>query len=61
MGVIFEKDYAVCRAAIIPHSLVLSNARFSAHSRGWIFQLNDDTWAWKGVKDVTDQLRAVTL
>ncbi|MDP6642645.1 MAG: hypothetical protein QGF16_01050, partial [Rhodospirillales bacterium] len=60
-GVIFNEDYSVFRAAIIPHSTVLPNSRFNAHSNGWVFLLNDATWDWDGVKDVTDQLRAVKL
>jgi hypothetical protein len=60
-GVLFEPDYSVRRAAIIPHDLVLQNSTYAKHTNAWKFHLRDTAWEWPGVRDVTDQLRAVTL
>jgi len=60
-GVVFREDYKVFRAAIVPHELVLANATFRSHTRGWVFTLNDTVWDWNGVEDVTAQLQAVKL
>lgn len=58
-AVIFTSDYSVHRAAIIPHALVLSDARYREHTNSWKFMLRDAVWSWPDVQDATDQLRAV--
>jgi hypothetical protein len=57
-GLIFEEDFAVHRAALIPISLISARARKSTHVNGWLFNLDDGVWALEGVKDVTAQLRS---
>ena len=34
-GVLFEPDYTVRRAAIIPHGLVLKNSAYTKHTNAW--------------------------
>ena len=58
-GVIFLEDYRVARAALVPFELVQAHVRRSDHTNSALFYLRDDVWAWDGVEDVTDQLRAV--
>ena len=59
-GVLFNKDFSVYRAAIIPHSVVLANAKYGAHTNSWRFFLRDGLWETAEVVDVTKQLREVS-
>jgi hypothetical protein len=57
-GVLFNEDYSVFRAAIVPHELLVApRVRFSSHVNAHLFRLHDDVWKLRGVEDVTDQLR----
>jgi hypothetical protein len=55
-GVLFNKDYSVMRAAIIPYNVI--QARFSKHTNSSIFFLEDRIWNLPGVRDVTLELRS---
>jgi hypothetical protein len=57
-GVLFNKDYSIMRAAIIPHDIVKSRARFQEHTNSWTFFLDDSIWNLPGVRDVTQHLRS---
>jgi len=57
-GILFNEDYSVKRAAIVPHTLVLANATFVEYTKSWKFYLRDAVWTWPQVEDVTDNLRA---
>jgi hypothetical protein len=41
VGVIYEADFSIRYAAIVPHRLIAPNARFSAHSNGHFFNLTE--------------------
>jgi hypothetical protein len=56
-AVLFEKDYKVGKAAMIPHETVVSLARFQQHTNSWVFYLDDAVWQLPGIGDVTQQLR----
>jgi hypothetical protein len=60
-GVLFDEDYSVQRAALIPHSVAMSHATFVERTNSHKFMLRDDIWKADGVRDVTQQLRAVTF
>lgn len=60
-GVIFNEDYSIYRAALVPHQYVLENSRYSSHANGWLFQLKDEVWLDPSVRDVTGSLHAVQL
>lgn len=57
-GILFNADYSIYRAVIIPHEIIEPRSRFSTHTNGWIFRLEDDVWSVPTAKDVTPQLRA---
>ena len=58
-GILFNTDYTVMRAAIVPHARLLEpRSRFSKHANGWLFKLHDDVWELPGVRDVTNEFRA---
>jgi hypothetical protein len=62
-GVLFNGDYSVKRAVLIPHAVVLKLATPDEHVNGHRFLLRDDVWndKWKaeGVRDVTAKLQSV--
>lgn len=60
-GVLFNEDYSVARAALVPHKLVLANATFVPHTNSWKFILRDEVWTWPAVQDVTLDLQSVDL
>ena len=60
-GVVFNEDYSVHRAAIIPYDVVETRATFIAHTNSHKFILHEDVWKASGVEEVTDRLRAVLL
>lgn len=55
--VLFEADFLVHRAALIPIALVKARVRRSAHTNSDVFHLRDDIWSQPGVIDVTAQLQ----
>lgn len=58
-GVLLDASFAVARAALIPPDVVREHARFTQHTNSHRFLLRDDIWNAAGVRDVTDELRAV--
>jgi hypothetical protein len=57
-GVLFNADYSVRRAAIVPHALLEPRCRFSKHANGWLFKLEEGVWLLPDVRDVTNELKA---
>lgn len=55
-AVLFDANFKVLRAIIIPHSLVASRARRREHTNSWLFMLDDRVWLAPGVRDVTAEL-----
>jgi hypothetical protein len=58
-GVLFNEDYTVMRAALIPHAVALERAAFVERTNSHKFLLRDDVWNASGVRDVTAEMRAV--
>lgn len=52
-GILFDRDFAVIRAALIPIGIVRARAKRSNHTNSWKFILTDDVWNEPGVLDVT--------
>ncbi|HEX5425221.1 MAG TPA: hypothetical protein VFW94_16860 [Candidatus Acidoferrales bacterium] len=59
--VLFNEDYTVQRAALIPYSIAIDLAKFVQHTNSHKFMLRDDVWSADGVKDVTKELQLVTF
>jgi hypothetical protein len=57
-GVLFQPDYSVLKAAIIPHEQVVSRSRYTDHTKSWTFFLDDQLWSVPGVRDVTKEIAA---
>jgi hypothetical protein len=60
-GVLFNADYSIYRAVIVPHSIIEPRCRFSKHANGWLFKLEDGVWAIPEARDVTDELKAAAV
>lgn len=56
-GILFDENFAVMRAALIPLADVKERSTHVAHTNSWRFLLRDEIWDRPGVKDVTDAIR----
>ena len=56
-GVLFDKDYRVQRAALIPHLVVSDLAKRVERTNSWRFLLREAVWSIASVRDVTVELR----
>ncbi len=56
-GVLFEDDYKVLRAALIPWAVVNHHSTYQDHTNSYIFQLRDEVWQLDGVRDMTDRIK----
>lgn len=55
-GIVFDENFKVLRAAIIPANIVKECSRFTAHTNSYRFYIRDSVWGQEGVKDVTSLL-----
>jgi hypothetical protein len=60
-GVLFNEDYTVLRAALIPHVVAVARSTFVERTNSYKFLLHDDVWNAPGVRDVTKELGAISL
>lgn len=60
-GVLFNEDFTVMRAALIPHATALKRSTYVAHTNSHRFLLRDSIWEADGVRDVTINLRDVAF
>jgi hypothetical protein len=61
-GVLFNEDYSVYRALIIPHAVIVSlksHLTYQKHTRSHLFHLVESIWEIPGVRDVTAKLQSV--
>ncbi|XHC09066.1 hypothetical protein ABWH98_16115 [Labrenzia sp. ac12] len=57
-GVIFDDDFRVVRAALLPRGVVEEQSTYVAHTNSHKFILRDDLWDVPGVRDVTTEVAA---
>jgi hypothetical protein len=63
-GVLFNEDYSIFKAALIPHAVLQSlnkernHISFQKHTNSHVFLLVDDIWKIPYVEDVTDKLQS---
>jgi len=60
-GVLFNENYEIVKAALIPCAVVVERATFVANTNSHKFLLRDDVWQASGVRDVTVELRRVIV
>lgn len=56
-GVLFDDDFRVMQAALVPFDVVKSRATYVAHTNSSKFMLRDEIWHEPGVEDVTAKIR----
>jgi hypothetical protein len=56
-AVLFDENYDVYRATIIPFAVVKQRAKFIEHTNSHKLILHNNIWDISGVDDVTEQLR----
>ena len=61
VGVLYNFDFTVMKAAQIPIAIVRQQARPAPHVNGWRFILRDSVWALPGVIDVSGPVQAAAL
>jgi hypothetical protein len=57
-GILFDQNFTVHRAALIPIAVVKQRSTWSKHTNSRIFYLMDEVWTEPGVVDVSTELRA---
>src|SRR5205085_12155662 len=60
-GVLFNEDYTVLRAALIPHAVPIDRATFVERTNSHRSLLRDDVCNAPDVRDVTVELQAVNF
>jgi hypothetical protein len=58
LGILFNQDFTVLRAALIPIDIIRANVARVDYVNGWRFILREAVWAIPRVTDVTDLIRA---
>lgn len=58
VGVLYDEDFLVSRACLIPHEVVKTTATYRKHVNGWILYLRPAIWEEVGVVEISDQLKA---
>ncbi len=59
VGVMFNEDYSIAYAFLVPHSVVLARSIYQAHTNSHLFSLRRTLLDEVGVKDVTQSLSVV--
>jgi hypothetical protein len=59
VGVLFDEDFRIMKACIIPKSTVEKLAKYVKHVSGWRLVLADSVWLEPGVQDLTVPLQMV--
>ena len=57
-GVLFDDDFNVMKAALIPTTVVVERSSYIARTNSSRFMLRDDIWNAPGVRDVTLEIAA---
>ena len=61
VAILFNEDFTVQRAALVPVAVVREHAVRVEYVNAWRLILRDSVWLIPGVEDVTDRIRAAAL
>jgi hypothetical protein len=56
-GVLFNEDFSVARACLVPLAVVKEKAAYRAHTRASILHLNDSLWLHSDVRDIMAEVQ----
>jgi hypothetical protein len=57
VGILFDADFRVLRACMIPYDIVRKRAKFVSRVNAHRFLLRDEVWDEPTVRDLTEQMR----
>lgn len=57
VGILFDVNFAVTRAVLIPLAVVRERVAWAEPVKAWRLILSDSTWALPGVQDITASIR----
>jgi hypothetical protein len=57
VAVLFDEDFLVQRALVLPREHVTRQAFWQAHVNAWILPIRDDFWDTQATQDITSRLR----
>ena len=57
VGIVFEEDFSIRRACVVPAATVEQIAKYQEHTNSWVLNLTDSVWEVEGVRDVTKAVR----
>jgi hypothetical protein len=57
VGILFEPDFRIRRAALVPVSVVRARAARVDYVNAWRFMLTENVWSLEGVRDITEAIR----
>jgi hypothetical protein len=58
LGILFDGEFRIWRAALVPLSVVKLRAKRQEHVNAWRLMLTEPVWTLPGVTDVTKRVRA---
>lgn len=56
VGIVFDAEFRIFRACVIPFDVVQARARFQKHVNGHLLHLRDEIWNVPTVRDVTAEM-----
>lgn len=56
-AVLFDEEYRVSRAALVPRAVVRERSKFVEYTNSYKFVLSDDVWNDACVQDITMELQ----
>lgn len=60
-GVVFNEDFTILKACLVPHAVVSELATYREHVNAWIFHLRDSVWEIPSVVDITGVVHAIQV
>jgi hypothetical protein len=60
-GVLYDEEFLVTRACLIPYDVVKSTATYRKHVNGWTLYLRPTMWEEPGVIDISGQLKTAQV
>jgi len=59
VAVLFEENFLVHRARVLPKSYITKKAFWQDHVSGWILSIDEELWNTKVGEDITSKLREI--
>lgn len=60
-GVIFNEDFKVLKACLMPYEIVFELTTYREHVNAWVLHLRDSVWEKPSVVDITAAIQAAQM